>query len=320
MKRSRIDDGKRKTKIQENLFAISILGLFFVQFLVFWLYANFNSIKLAFMQYTGNDNFVFLPANNLFKNFLDFFKDVFSNTGSRYVLNGAYFHVLSSFLCLPISYMFAFAIYKKLPASGFFKVVLYLPAILSSMVTILLFLNFIEGGLGSLTGGFVKKVLGKSFPYVFSDPKYNLLMMSIYVIFFGMPGSLLVNLGSMSRVPNELIEYGELEGISLWKEFILITIPMIFPVLQVQCLGLFTGFFTAQGPLFVFYDNNAPENIRTFGYYIFVQIARNKDGTEASKYMYGYSAASSLAIGLFSIPIVQLTKKLFDKLDPGAEF
>lgn len=320
MKSNKIQDGKFKTKLQENLFAISILGLFFVQFLVFWLYANFNSIKLAFMQYVGNDTFKFLPADSLFKNFIAFFSDIFSNTGGRYVLNGAYFHILSSFLCLPISYMFAFAIYKKLPASGFFKVVLYLPAILSSMVTILLFLHFVEGGIGGLPGGFAKKVLGVDFPYVFKESKYNMLMMSIYVIFFGMPGSLLVNLGSMSRVPPELIEYGELEGISLWKEFILITIPMIFPVVQVQCLGLFSGFFTAQGPLFVFYDNSAPENLKTFGYYIFVQIARNSDGGEASKYMYGYSAASSLSIGLISIPIVQLTKKLFDKIDPGAEF
>jgi hypothetical protein len=86
----------------------------------------------------------------------------------------------------------------------------------------------------------------------------------------------------------------------------------------VQCLGLFSGFFTAQGPLFTFYQKEAPDNMRTFGYNLFSQIAR--DESETAKRLYGYSSAVGLTIGLVSIPIVQATKWLFDKLDPGAEF
>lgn len=36
--------------------------------------------------------------------------------------------------------------------------------------------------------------------------------------------------------------------------------------------------------------------------------------------MFGYTSAANLTIGLVSVPIVQLTKKLFDRLDPEAEF
>ena len=317
MKDNKLKLDTTKSKVAENLFALSVLILFFIQFLVFWVYGNFNSIKLAFMEYNATQSdFLLLPLNRFFDNFVKFFNEIFSGAGFDLVLNGAYFHILSSFICLPFSYMLAYIIYKKLPGSGFFKVVLYLPAILSSMVMILLFKHLIESGID----GFITEVFKTKMPFVFRDPKYNRLVISVYVIFFGLPGSLLVNLGSMSRVPHELVEYGELEGISLWKEFCLITVPMVFPVLQVQCLGLFAGFFTAQGPLFVFYDNDAPKNLQTFGYYLFIQVGRNADGNEAAKYMYGYSSAASLTIGLVSIPIVQATKLLFDKLDPGAEF
>ena len=40
----------------------------------------------------------------------------------------------------------------------------------------------------------------------------------------------------------------------------------------------------------------------------------------AADFMYGYTSAANLLIGLVSIPIVYGTKKLFDRFDPEAEF
>lgn len=307
---------RKKTNIREHVFCLIILVPFIVQFLIFWLYANFTSISLAFTYYNPTiDEHVLLPMGRLFENFTKFVRDLFTQTGVSYILNGIYYHFISAFLCLPISYMIAYVIYKKLPATGFFKVVLYLPNILSTMVTVLVFKHFIESGLD----GICLQLFDKKLPYLFQNTHYNRMIITVYMIFYGLPGALLINLGTMSRVPPDLIEYGNLEGITLWKEFTLIVLPLMFPLLQVQCLGLFIGFFTAQGPLFTFYDSGAPENLQSFGYYMYVSIARN-ESTTAAKYMYGYTSAASLTIGLVSIPIVQLTKKLFDRLDPEAEF
>ena len=38
------------------------------------------------------------------------------------------------------------------------------------------------------------------------------------------------------------------------------------------------------------------------------------------RYNYGFTSAVNLTIGLVSIPIIYGTKRLFDKIDPGAEF
>ena len=309
--------GFKQKALYENIFAFCVLIYFFISFLVFWVYANINNIMLAFQEYNGREHVFIAWEDNIFSNFKQFFDNLFSGSehyGLKAIANGAYFHVISSFVCLPFSYMIAFVIYKKLPGTGFYKVVMYLPAILSGMVTVWLYRHIIESGVvGVLRYEFLLSV---NTPFM--DQKWNWFVLTAYVLFYGLPGSLLINLGSMSRVPHELVEYGELEGISLWKEFILITVPMIFPVLQVQCLGLFSGFFTAQGPLFTFYQKAAPDNVRTFGYNLFSQIAR--DESEAAQKMYGYSSAVGLTIGLVSIPIVQATKWLFDKIDPGAEF
>lgn len=305
----------KTNKRKESYFCLCITIIFILQWLVFWFLGNINSIRLAFTRFNVvTEKHELLPSDIFFQNFSNFITDVFSSDGGQYVINGAIMHIISSFVCLPISYMVAFIIYKKLPMSGFFKVVLYLPAILSSMVTVLLFKHFIEG----FVDGLWVKFLGKPLPFVFIDPRYDWAMVILYIIFFGVPGSLLINLGTMSRVPQELIEYGELEGASLFKEFCLITVPMVFPVLQVQCLGLFVGFFTTQGPLYTLYGEIAPDNIQTFSYYIFTSVYAGRGGVRP-ELMYGYSSASNLLIGLFSIPIVQFTKWLFDLIDPGAE-
>lgn len=305
---------QRKTK--ENIFCFCVVIVFVLQWLLFWLYANFNSIRLAFTEFNiHTEKHTYLPFGQWFQNFENFVSDLFNNAGGKYVLNGALMHLLSTVVCLPLSYMIAFIIFKKLPGTGFFKVALYLPSILSAMVTTLLFRHFIEGFLDEVWF----KIFHKSLPFVMIDPKYNWWVVASYIVFFGLTGNLLINLGSISRVPPELIEYGELEGISLFKEFIHITLPLIFPVLQVQCLGLFVGFFTAEGPLYSLYAGGAPENLITFGYFMFTSVYEGRGGVRP-ELMYGYNSAANLLIGVFSIPIVQATKKLFDLFDPEAEY
>ena len=311
-----ISKKKKRANIKEHTFCLLILAPFIVQFLIFWVYANFTSIRLAFTYYNPTlDEHVLLPTGRLFENFTKFIRDIISQSGKLYILNGAYYHFISTFLCLPFSYMIAYVIYKKLPGTGFFKVMLYLPYILSTMVTVLVFKHFIESGIA----GFFLQVFNKKIPYLFQHTKYNRMIITVYMIYFGLAGSLLINLGTMSRVTPDLIEYGKLEGITMWKEFTMIVLPLMFPLVQVQCLGIFSGLFTAQGPLFTIYDSAAPENLQSFGYYMYISIARN-ESTTAAKYMYGYTSAANLTIGLVAVPIVQLTKKLFDRFDPEAEF
>lgn len=300
----------------DSLFCLCIVGIFIIQWLVFWVGGNLNSIRLAFTEFDVNsESHVLLPANNLFSNFKKFVGDVFAENVGGYVLNGVVMHLISVVICLPLSFMIAFILYKKLPGSGLYKILLYLPSILSTMVTVLLYKHFIEGFVGTMWYSIFNESMGP----VFRNPDYDWLVVSIYIVFFGIAGNLLINLGTMSRIPPDLIEYGELEGISLFKEFCMITLPLMYPVIQVQCLGLFVGFFTTQGPLYAIYSGNAPDNIQTFGYYLFTSVYQGRGGVRP-EFMYGYNSAANLLIGIVSVPIVQATKWLFDKFDPGAEF
>ena len=303
-----------------QVFCICALAFMLVQWVVFYVYGNINNILLAFQRFdaqTGTQ--VFYDAPNMFKNFTDFFSDLFSGQNlTSYFLNGVIMHLVT-LVALPVSIMFSFIIYKKLPLKGLFKVGLYLPTIISSMVVALFFRYFVEYGLA----GMWRTLFGADLPTLIMDPYNAFPTMLVYCFFTSVPGSLLLNLGTMSRIPDDLVEVGQIEGFSLWQEFIHLTVPMMFPILQVYCLGIFTGFFTQQGPLFAIYGNGAgikaPEGTITFGYYMTLQVIGDNGGGD-NRFMYGYTTAANLTIGLVSIPIIWGTKKLFDRFDPEAEF
>lgn len=309
--------GRRKKKKKEKaalIFCLCMLAYPLIQWLIFYVYGNINSILLAFQKYdVAKAEYVFLSWGDLFKNFKDVFADLFIGSGlGSYLLNGIILYGISLVIGYPIGLMFAYLIYKKCPCSKVFKVVLFLPTILSSMVIAMLFKYFIERAVPAWASS-----MGiTDFPLLLMDAKYDFFTIVCYSVFFSMPGSLIINLSTMSRIPDELIEYGKLEGISPFREFITIVLPLIYPLLEVQLLGVFVGFFTTSGPLYALYAENANPSVMTFGYYMFTKVI-GKNGSEA---FYGYTSAANLLIGLISIPIVYGTKWLFDKFDPKVEF
>ena len=73
---------------KEVIFCLAVLVPFLIQFCIFWIYANFNSIRLAFTYYKPlEDSHVLLPFSRLFENFGKFIGDIFSESGFAYVLN-----------------------------------------------------------------------------------------------------------------------------------------------------------------------------------------------------------------------------------------
>lgn len=321
---------KKKTKSigmkKAEIFCICTLAYMLIHWCIFYVGQNINSILLAFQTFDAEStDFVFLDKDHLFDNFKQFFYDLFRDEKiSGYFPKGALYHLVG-IAALPLSWMLSFIIYKKLPGAETFKVILFLPSIISGMVISMLFrYATLEGFRGVWMN--VLNLPYDEFPAPLVHDKYALITLLTYQFYFSLPGSLLINVGTMSRTPEELVEYGRLEGLSLFREFYTVTLPLMFPMLQVTCLGIFVGFFTASGPLFAIYGDGKgglfmPDNVITFGYYMQVSIiSSNLTDYADPRFMYSYTSAANLAIGLASIPIVWGTKKLFDILDPEAEF
>lgn len=51
---------------------------------------------------------------------------------------------------MPLQVMSSYFVYKKIPLSGFFKVFLYLPSLISSIVMTIMFKYFVDGALPAM--------------------------------------------------------------------------------------------------------------------------------------------------------------------------
>lgn len=69
---------KSKANRNEHIFCFCMLIFFVLHWFVFWAYANFNSIRMAFTEY--NDvtfTHDLLPSGRTFENFKKFFTEIF---------------------------------------------------------------------------------------------------------------------------------------------------------------------------------------------------------------------------------------------------
>ncbi len=314
---------KKKKDIGAILFCLVVFIYPVLQWLLVYLYCNIEAVLQAFQWFDSTDgSFHYYRFSELFTNFKRIFIHLSesskgTNVGA-YIGNGAIFYCVSLLVLTPVNQFCAFAITKKMPAHKTMKVLLFLPSILSDMIMLLFLRYFFERGVPAWLAP-----TGIEFPrQVMESADYATQMVLFMIVFLGFGGSIIINTATMGRVPIELVEAGRIDGLRYAGEYWHIYLPIIYPVMSVTLLGMFVKFITYQGPIFTLYGYDAPENVRTLGYYLYLEQLKATSGSstgEAAKYAYGYSAAWNLLVGAISIPIVYATRWLFERIDPNRD-
>lgn len=292
-------------KRSQTIFLILLLILPTIQFLIFYFGVNFNSILLAF-QKVEDGKLVFAG----FDNFKEVIGDIFVNGRLLVsVKNSAIQFFINMFIGTPLHIIVAYAVFKKIPLSGFFKIMLFMPNMISSMVFVICGTYLIQDG----------------FPLIFNNPELFLLdkyttsgfwTVFIFGFWLGFAGGLIVYLSAMSSISVDVIEYGKLENMSSVRELWSIVVPLIFPTITTYIVVGLAGFFTNQGMFFSFYGSApASRPYDTLGYVFFTKIAKS-DATIAD---YPYAAAGGLLFTLIVAPITIITKSLLEKYGPSED-
>ena len=300
----------RKKRTAEAIFVYCAIALPLLQFLIFYVGVNINSIFLAFQEYDyGTGSYIFIGFDNFGTFFSDIAHAAIMGISFR---NSAIQYFCTLVIGMPLGIIFSFFVYKKIPWSGFFKVVLFLPSIISSIVLVLMYKYFLEWAIPT-----VLTAIGvENTPNFFYDSTYAFGTLIFFGLWIGFGGGVVVYTGTMSRIPDSIIEFGELEGMSMWQEFTRITLPMIFPTITVFLVTGVGDFFTANAGAYTFYAENAPYNVYTLGYYLFIKVI----GANASLADYPYAAAAGLCLTLVAAPITLLVKYLLEKYGPDPEY
>ena len=305
-KRSKMSGEKRKDLLFYILMMIFPIG----QFSIFYIGVNFNSFLLSFQKIdllSGNITWTFDNISNAFE-------DLTSSASMLPLLKTS---VLSYLLLLvigtPLGVLFSFYIYKKLPFSNGFRVILFLPSIISAIVMVTIFQFFVERAIPA----FALKLFDVQIRGLMENIGTRYATIMFYNIWVGFGTGVLMYSNGMSGISPDIVESAHLDGAEGIREFWYITLPLIYPTLSTFLITGVAGIFTNQINLYSFYGAAAPVGVQTYGYYLYMQTQLVQSMSAEAEYP--PLAAMGLLMTYVAVPLTMLVKWALEKYGPQQE-
>lgn len=291
----------RKKQFYKNdlIFCAVILLIPTVQFLIFYVGTNVNSFALAFQRYDGG---VFV--SNGWQNFVRVFKNLFSDEEVISAMkNSGIIYLINLVISIPVSILFAFYIFKKFLGGKIFKILLFIPSMLSILTLCVLYRYFADQALPEV----FSKLFNKEVSGLFANANTEYFALLFAFIFFNQGATLLLYLGAISDIPESIMEASEIDGAGNLTQLIKIVLPMIFPTIKTFFICGIAGLFVNQFNLFNFYGTGAKPEYETIGYYFYKLTIIGEEN-------YAYVAAFGLLLSAVLIPITLALNKGMEKL------
>lgn len=298
----------RKSKNMKRVFIISMLALPILHFLIFFVYVNIDTILLSFQrfnynngsyQWVGMDNF-----NRLFRDFIEL------NHLKTALINSLLFFPVTNFITLPLSVLCAYFLYRKVPGAKIFRVIFFIPSILSIVVLTMSFQFMLDPYFGPATAWL--KIFGLDPVGGWFGNKGTVMpMIFVYCIWAGIGFNVVMLNGAISRIPQEIIESARLDGIGMWNELVKIVIPLVWPTITTLFIVGTTSVFTLflQNMLL---SNGGPSGSSQTIAYIVTGLVQNGNLTDA--------AALGTVFSIIGIPIIFGIKKIMEKVGESVEY
>ena len=248
--------------------------------------------------------FFFIPFfQTIYLSFLDYSTDIYSPTlvglkNYTNLLHSALFYKVMFntfvylFVAVPIlaivPLFLAILINQKLRGLTLYKILIYLPVIVSIVVAAIAF-KWLYAQAGILN--YFLQVLGLNAIGWLTDTRFALISVIIVTIWKGIGYYMMIYLASLMSVPKELYEACDIDGAGFFRKHLTVTIPHIMPTIAlvttisaISAMKVFAeiNVMTKGGPL---------NSSKTIVYYIYERAFENLD--------LGY--ASALAVVLLII-------------------
>lgn len=297
---------------KDVIFFYALLILPVLQFVIFYILVNSNSILMSFQRYDSSTaGFTFLN-NDIFKNYRSVFE--LGERGldlGKLILNSVILWlVIVLFGTIP-SIIFSYYIYRKRLLCNFFKFFLFLPSVIPSILLTTVFKDFMIDCVSNIMthlGTIFTTSSGLLDPY--SKTAFPILL--IYYIWISFGSQVLFYTNAMAQTPPSLVEASQLDGCGEFKILLHVVLPGIMPTVKTFIIASIAGLFTNQMMLFNFYGviDNAPY-IATIGYFIYSKAAPGPSNYDN----YPLMSAFGLLCSLIAIAGVFLVNKLFKRFE-----
>lgn len=236
--------------------------------LIFFFIPFFQTIGLSFLDYSNNiyhasfaglQNYVAILHNPVFY---------------KVMLNTIIYLVVAVPVLAIIPLFLAILINQKIKGITLYKILIYLPVIVSIVVAAIAFkwLYAEQGILNYLLNVFHIHSIGW-----LTDPKYAIYSVIIVTIWKGIGYYMMIYLAALMSVPKELYEACDIDGAGFFTKHLTVTIPHIMPTIalvttisSISAMKIFSEIYvmTKGGPL---------NSTKTIVYYIYEKAFENLD-------------------------------------------
>ncbi|MBQ2986468.1 MAG: sugar ABC transporter permease [Tyzzerella sp.] len=290
------------------LFVICCCILPVINWLIFYVFANLSSFVMAF---TNKDGVL------SFDNFIRFW-DELTNPASdiRIAFRNTFLTFAIVLVSFPFKVLVSYFIYKKIPLAGVYRILFFLPSIIFSVALAMIFQKIIS--VNGFIAEWVQDWLNLATPpELLADSRYANTVVLLHMMWLSFPGDLIIWGGTFTRIPNDVLESGQIDGVNWWQEFTLITVPMVWPTVALQMVLMFCGIFGASGAVFLL--TKGMYGTMTLSAWMYLQLL-NMSGNQYTSNAYNYMSAVGLVITVIAIAISLGIRKWTDKAFEEVEF
>lgn len=271
--------------------------------LIFTFYPMIQSLVYAFAEYDGVEHFELIGLGNFIRMFTVDRREVFTTLRNTFL-----YSIISVPLTLVLSYMLALLVNKKIAGVGVFRVLYYLPVVIPSVVSGLLWKGIYDPTYG--LGNSILNAFGLPSSQFF-EAEESALASYIFMNVFGVGGSMILWLSTLKNVPPELYEAATIDGANGAVKLFCVTIPlstsMIFYNLITGIIGSLQTFNT--------YVIAANEGRGPGDSLYFFAVKIYNTAFSGMRFEYGYASALAwvlfIIVGVLTIFIFRTSKWVY---------
>ncbi len=232
-----------RRKVQRTVIIISFMFIPVLLLFIFTYLPFFNMIRFSFydMKYIGSRTFIGF----------DNYKEVFTRQDILQTFKLSIYYMAASVVQLALALYFATLLSFKTRGGGFFKGAIFFPYLVCGIAVGFIFKFF-------YTRGFVLDTVlswvgfnPDSLPYWLKSTKINNISLAATSIWRYMGQNMVLFIGAIMSVDNDLYEASSLDGANRWQQFRFIIMPSIKTIIMLNLILSITGSLSAFEPPFV---------------------------------------------------------------------
>ncbi|MDD5347209.1 MAG: sugar ABC transporter permease [Candidatus Omnitrophica bacterium] len=218
--------------------------------------------------------------------------------------NAGYITFIALTLQNALAFMLALACDRQIRLKNFYRVLFFIPPVLSEVVVGLVWQWILDGNYGLLNSWLTSAGFGSLARSWLSDPATALTTVAIVHCWKGFGWGFLLFLAGLQMIPRELYEAARADGANGWSCFKHITLPLMMPVAVLVAvltiLGTMTGFIMIHAM-----TNGGP------AYHTQVPVLRILASMMPPFSRFGYACSQGISVGFVLVALSFIQYRFF---------